>query len=159
MGTNCNSNPGQIVLDLIRYEDSNGWLYGRIFNGDDFICDTLEVSGLEMDSSDLYTLKNVFEAYNANPPICLADHLGQKVCEFVEKNTVIYKNIEMRVASRDICVGARLHHANLVSREFSLQKLKRLYRSLSAVEDNVYLKITEKYTKHVAKHNLRGYQM
>lgn len=155
MGTNCNSNPGQIVLDLIRYEDSNGWLYGRILNGNDFICDTLEVSGLEIDSSDLYTLKNVFEAYNSNPPICLADHLGQKVCEFVEKNTVFYKNIEMRVASRDICVGARLHYANLVSREFSLQKLKRLYRSLSAVEDNMYLKITEKYTKHVVKHNLK----
>ena len=159
MGTNCNSNPGQIVLDLIRYEDSNGWLYGRIFNGDDFICDTLEVSGLEMDSSDLYTLKHVFEAYNANPPICLANHLGQKVCEFVEKNTVVYKNIEMRIASRDICVGARLHYANLVSREFSLQELKRLYRSLSAVEDSVYLKITEKYTKHVVKHNLKEYQM
>ena len=159
MGTNNNSNPGQIVLDLIRYEDSNGWLYGRIFNGDDFICDTLEVSGLEIDSNDLYTLKNVFEAYNANPPICLANHLGQKVCEFVEENTVIYKNIEMRIASRDICVGARLHYANLVSREFSLQKLKRLYRSLSAVEDNVYLKITEKYTKHVVKHNLKGSKM
>ena len=155
METSCNSNPGQIVLDLIRYEDSNGWLYGRIFNGDDFICDTLEVSGLEIDSSDLYTLKNVFEAYNANPPICLADHLGQKVCEFVDKNTVVYKNIEMRIASRDICVGTRLRYANLVSREFSLQKLKRLYRSLSAVEDNVYLKITEKYTKHVVKHNLK----
>ena len=159
MGTNCNSNPGQIVLDLIRYEDSNGWLYGRIFNGDDFICDTLEVSGLEMDSNDLYTLKNVFEAYNANPPICLADHLDQKVCEFVEKNTVVYKNIEMRIASRDICVGARMHYANLVSREFSLQKLKRLYRSLSAVEDSVYLKITEKYTKHVVKHNLKEFEL
>ncbi len=159
MGTNCKSNPGQIVLDLIRYEDSNGWLYGRIFNGDDFVCDTLEVSGLEIDSNDLYTLKNVFEAYNANPPICLANHLGQKVCEFVEKNTVVYKNIEMRVASRDICVGTRLHYANLMSREFSLQKLKRLYRSLSAVEDNVYLKITEKYTKHVVKHNLKESEM
>ena len=151
--TNSNQCPN-IVLDLIRYEDSNGWLYGRIFNGDDFICDTLEVSGLEIDSNDLYTLKNVFEACNANPPICLTDHLGQKVCEFVEKNTVFYKNNEMRTASHDICVGARLHYANLVSCEFSLQKLKRLYRSLSAVESNVLFKITDKYEKCAVKHNL-----
>lgn len=155
MSTTNNNQYPSIVLDLIRYEDSNGWLYGRIFNGDDFICDTLEVSGLEIDSTDLYVLKNVFEAYNANPPICVANHLGQKVCEFVDKNTVFYKNIEMRIASRDICVGARLHYANLVSREFSLQELKRLYRSLSAVDDNVYLKITEKYQKSVVKHNLK----
>ena len=152
--TNSNQSP-KIVLDLIRYEDSNGWLYGRIFNGNDFICDTLEVSGLEIDSSDLYTLKNAFEAYNANPPICLVDSLGLKICDFVDKNTVVNKNIEMRIASHDICVGARLHNANLMSREFSLQKLKRLYRSLSAVEDNVYLKITEKYTKPAVKHNLK----
>ena len=152
--TNSNQCPN-IVLDLIRYEDSNGWLYGRIFNGDDFICDTLEVSGLEMDSNDLYTLKNVFEAYNANPPICLVDSLGLKKCDFVDKNTVVYKNIEMRIASHDICVGARLHNANLVSREFSLQKLKRLYRSLSAVESNVLFKITDKYEKCAVKHNLK----
>lgn len=151
---NSNQCPN-IVLDLIRYEDSNGWLYGRIFNGDDFICDTLEVSGLEIDSNDLYTLKNVFEAYDANPPICLTDSLGQKICEFVERNTVFYKNIEMRIDSSDICVGARLHCANLVSCEFSLLKLKRLYRSLSAIEDNIHLKITEKYTKHVVQHNLK----
>lgn len=152
--TNSNQCPN-IVLDLIRYEDSNGWLYGRIFNGNDFICDTLEVSGLEIDSSDLYTLKNVFEAYNANPPICLADHLGLKICDFVDKNTVVYKNIEMRIASPDICVGARLHYANLVSGEFSLQKLKRLYRSLSAVDDKVFFKITDKYQKHVVKHDFK----
>ena len=151
--TNGNQCPN-IVLDLIRYEDSNGWLYGRIFAGAEFVCDTVEVAGLEICGNETYQLINVFEAYNANLPICLADHLGQKVCEFIEKNTVVYKNIEMRVASRDICVGARLHYANLVSREFSLQKLKRLYRSLSAVEDNVYLKITEKCTKHAVKHNL-----
>lgn len=154
MNTNNVECTPKVVLDMIRYEDSNGWLYGRIFNGSDFVCDTLEVSGLEIDSTDLYVLKHVFEAYNANPPICIANHLGQKVSEFVDKNTIVYKNIEMRIASRDICVGARLHYANLVSREFSLQKLKRLYRSLSAVDDNVYLKITEKYTKHVVKHNL-----
>lgn len=152
--TNSNQCPN-IVLNLIRYEDSNGWLYGRIFHGNDFICDTLEVSGLEIDSSDLYTLKHVFEAYNANSPICLADSLGLKICDFVDENTVVYKNIEMRIASHDICVGARLHYANLVSREFSLQKLKRLYRSLSAVESNVFFKITDKYEKHVVKQNLK----
>jgi hypothetical protein len=151
-----NENEKSQDFELIRYEDNHGWLYGRIFNGDDFICDTVEVSGLEVAGNETYQLQNIFEPYNANPPICLVDHLGKKVCEFVDKNTVVDKNIEMRVASRDICVGARLHYANLVSCEFSLQKLKRLYRSLSAVEDNVYLKITEKYTKHVVKHNLKG---
>ena len=155
MSTTNNNQYPEIVLDLIRYEDSNGWLYGRIFNGDDFICDTLEVSGLEIDSNELYTLKNVFEAYNANPPICLVDSLGLKKCDFVDKNTVVYKNIEMRIASHDICVGARLHYANLVSREFSLQKLKRLYITLSAVESNVLFKITNKYEKCAVKHNLK----
>lgn len=145
----------KIVLDMIRYEDSHGWLYGRIFNGDDFICDTVEVAGLEICGNETYQLRNVFEAYNANPPICLVDSLGLKICDFVDKNTLVYKNIEMRIASHDICVGARLHYANLVSREFSLQKLKSLYRSLSAIDDNVYLKITEKYQKHVAEHNLK----
>ena len=144
-------------FELIRYEDNNGWLYGRIFAGDEFICDTVEVAGLEICGNKTYELKNDFEAYNANPPICLVDSFGQKKCDFVDKNTVVYKNIEMRIASRDICVGSRLDYANLVSREFSLQKLKRLYRSLSAVDENVYLKITEKYTKHVVKHNLREY--
>lgn len=157
MSTTNNNQCPDIVLDMIRYEDNHGWLYGRIFNGDDFICDTVEVAGLEICGNETYQLRNVFEAYNANPPICLVDSLGLKACDFVDKNTVVYKNIEMRIASRDICVGARLHYANLVSREFSLQKLKRLYRSLSAVDENVYLKITEKYTKHVVKHNLREY--
>ena len=151
-----NENGKKQGFELIRYEDNHGWLYGRIFAGDEFICDTVEVAGLEICGNETYELKNDFEAYNANPPICLVDSLGMKKCDFVDKNTVVYKNIEMRVASRDICVGARLHYANLVSREFSLQKLKQLYRSLSAVEDNVYLKITEKYTKHVVKHNLKG---
>ena len=155
MSTTNNNQYPSIVLDLIRYEDSNGWLYGRIFNGDDFICDTVEVAGLEICGNDTYQLRNIFETYNANPPICLVDSLGMKVCDCVDKNTIVYKNIEMRIASHDICVGVRLHHANLVSREFSLQKLKRLYRSLSAIDDNVYLKITEKYQKHVAEHNLK----
>ena len=144
-------------FELIRYEDNHGWLYGRIFAGDEFICDTVEVTGLEICGNETYQLKNDFEAYNANPPICLVDSLGLKICDFVDKNTVVYKNIEMRIASRDICVGTRLHYANIVSRELSLQKLKRLYRSLSAVDEKVYLKITEKYTKHVVKHNLREY--
>ena len=157
MSQNYSANPGQIILDMVRYEDSHGWLYGRIFNGDDFVCDTLEVSGLEIDSTGLYVLKIDFEPYNANPPICLVDSLGLKICDFVDKNTVVYKNIEIRIASHDICIGVRLHYANLVSREFYLQKLKRLYRSLSAVDENVYLKITEKYTKHVVKHNLSEY--
>ena len=144
-------------FELIRYENNHGWLYGRIFAGNEFVCDTVEVSGLEICGNETYQLKNDFEAYNANPPICLVDSLGLKKCDFVDKNTVVYKNIEMRIDSHDICVGARLHYANLVSREFSLQKLKHLYRSLSAVDENVYLKITEKYTKHVVKHNLREY--
>ena len=144
-------------FELIRYEDNHGWLYGRIFAGNEFVCDTVEVSGLELCANEPYQLKKDFEAYNANPPICLVDSLGVKKCDFVGKNTIVYKNIEMRIASPDICVGARFHYANLVSREFSLQKLKRFYRSLSAVNENVYLKITEKYTKHVVKHNLSEY--
>ena len=142
-------------FELIRYEDNHGWLYGRIFAGDEFVCDTVEISGLEICGNETYQLKNVFEAYNANPPICLVDSLGLKKCDFVDKNTVVYKNIEMRIASHDICVGARLHYANLVSSEFSLQKLKRLYRSLSAVESNVFFKITDKYQKCAVKHNLK----
>lgn len=145
----------KIVLDMIRYEDNHGWLYGRIFAADEFICDTVEVSGLEICGNETYQLRNVFEAYNANPPICLVDSLGVKICDFIDKNTLVYKNIEMRIASRDICVGARLHCANLVSREFSLQKLKRLYRSLSAVESNVFFRITDKYEKCAVKHNLK----
>jgi len=149
-----NENSKNQGFELIRYEDNHGWLYGRIFANDEFVCDTVEVAGLEICGNETYQLRNVFEAYNANPPICLVDSLGLKKCNFVDKNTVFYKNIEMRIASRDICVGARLHWANLVSREFSLQKLKRLYRSLSAVESNVLFKITDKYEKYVVKHNL-----
>ena len=142
-------------FELIRYENNHGWLYGRIFAGDEFVCDTVEVTGLEICGNETYQLRNVFEAYNANPPICLVDSLGLKICDFVDKNTVVCKNIEMRIASHDICVGARLHYANLVSREFSLQKLKRIYRSLSAVESNVLIKITDKYEKCAVKHNLK----
>ena len=154
-----NKNEKNQGFELIRYEDNHGWLYGRIFAGAEFVCDTVEVAGLEICGNETYQLRNVFESYNANPPICLVDSLGLKICDFIDKNTVVYKNIEMRIASGDICVGARFHYANLVSREFSLQKLKRLYRSLSAIEDNVYLKITEKYTKHVVQHNLKGSEM
>lgn len=150
-----NENSKTPCFELIRYEDNYGWLYGRIFAGDEFICDTVEVSGLEICGNETYIISNDFEAYNANPPICLVDSLGMKVCDFVDKNTVVYKNIEMRIASHDICVGARLHHANLVSREFSLQKLKRIYRQLSAVERNVSFKIADKYQKCAVKHNLK----
>ena len=150
-----NENGKNQGFELIRYEDNHGWLYGRIFAGDEFICDTVEVAGLEICGNETYELKNDFEAYNANPPICLVDSLGLKKCDFVDKNTVVYKNIEMRIASHDICVGARLHYANLVSREFSLQKLKRVYRSLSAVESKVLFKITDKDEKCVVKHNLK----
>ena len=142
-------------FELIRYEDNHGWLYGRIFAGDEFVCDTVEVAGLEVCGNETYQLRNDFEAYNANPPICLVDSLGLEICNFIDKNTVVYKNIEMRIASQDICVGARLHYANLVSRELSLQKLKRLYRSLSAVESNVLFKITDKYEKCAVKHNFK----
>ena len=142
-------------FELVRYEDNHGWLYGRIFAGDEFVCDTVEVSGLEICGNETYQLRNVFEAYNANPPICLVDSLGLKICDFVDKNTEVYKNIEIRIASHDICVGTRLHYANLVSREFSLQKLKRLYRTLSAVESNVFFKITDKYEKCAVKHYLK----
>ena len=150
-----NENGKNQGFELIRYEDNHGWLYGRIFAGDEFVCDTVEVAGLEICGNETYQLRNVFEAYNANPPICLVDSLGLKKCDFVDKNTVVYKNITMRIASHDICVGARLHYANLVSCEFSLQKLKRLYRSLSAVESNVLFKITDKYEKCAVKHNLK----
>ena len=150
-----NENGKNQGFELIRYEDNHGWLYGRIFAGDEFICDTVEVAGLEICGNETYELKNDFEAYNANPPICLVDSLGLKKCDFVDKNTVVYKNIEMRIASHDICVGARLHYANLVSREFSLQKLKRVYRSLSELEKKVLFKITDKYEKCVVKHNLK----
>ena len=142
-------------FELIRYEDNHGWLYGRIFAGDEFVCDTVEVAGLEICGNKTYQLRNVFEDYDSNSPICLVNCLGLKKCDIVDENTVVYKNIEMRIASHDICVGARLHCANLVSREFSLQKLKRLYRSLSAVESNVFFKITDKYEKCVVKHNLK----
>lgn len=154
-----NENEKSQGFELIRYENNHGWLYGRIFAGDEFVCDTVEVAGLEICGNETYQLRNDFEAYNANPPICLVDSLGMKVCDFVSANTIFYKNIKMRIASRDICVGTRLHYANLVSSEFSLQKLKRLYLSLSAVEENIYLKITEKYTKHVVKHNLKDSEM
>lgn len=136
-------------FELIRYEDNHGWLYGRIFAGDEFVCDTVEVAGLEISGNETYQLENDFEAYNANPPICLVDSLGMKICDFVDKNTIVYKKIEMRIASRDICVGARLHYANLVSREFSLEKLKRIYRALSEIENKVLFKITDKYKKCV----------
>lgn len=149
-----NENEKSQGFELVRYEDNHGWLYGRIFAGDEFVCDTVEIAGFEICGNKTYQLRNDFEAYNANPPICLVDSLGLKICDFVDKNTVLYKNIEMRIACSDICVGARLHCANLVSCEFSLQKLKRLYRSLSAVESNVFFKITDKYQKYVVKHNL-----
>lgn len=150
-----NENGKNQGFELIRYEDNYGWLYGRIFAADEFICDTVEVAGLEICGNETYIISNDFEAYNANPPICLVDALGVKKCDFVDKNTIVYKNIEMRIASRDICIGARLHYANLVSREFSLQKLKRIYRQLSAVERNVSFKITDKYQKCAVKHNLK----
>lgn len=144
-----NENGKNQGFELIRYEDNHGWLYGRIFAGDEFVCDTVEVAGLEICGNETYQLENDFEAYNSNPPICLVDSLGLKICDFVDKNTIVYKKIEMRIASRDICVGARLHYANLVSREFSLQKLKHIYRALSEVENNVLFKITDKYKKYV----------
>ena len=150
-----NENGKKQGFELIRYEDNHGWLYGRIFAGDEFICDTVEVAGLAVCGNQTYQLRNDFEAYNANPPICLVDSLGLKICDFVDKNTIVYKNIEMRIASHDICVGVRMHYANLVSREFSLQKLKRLYRLLSAVENSVFFKITDKYQKCVVKYNLK----
>ena len=150
-----NENEKNQGFELIRYENNHGWLYGRIFAGNEFICDTVEVSGLEICGNETYELRSVFEAYNANPPICLVDSLGIKTCDFVDKNTIVYKNIEMRIASHDICVGVRMHYANLVSREFSLQKLKRLYRILSAVENNVFFKITDKYEKCAVKHNFK----
>lgn len=150
-----NENSKTPCFELVRYEDNYGWLYGRIFAGDEFICDTVEVSGLEICGNETYIISNDFEAYNANPPICLVDSLGVAICDFVHQNTIVYKNIEMRIASHDICVGVRLHYANLVSREFSLQKLKRFYRALSATESNVFFKITDKYEKCVVKHNLK----
>ena len=150
-----NENGKNQGFELIRYEDNHGWLYGRIFAGDEFVCDTVEVTGLEICGNKTYQLRNVFEDYDSNPPICLVNSLGLKKCDFVDKNTIVYKNITWRISSHDICVGARLHYANLVSCEFSLQKLKRLYRSLSAVESNVLFKITDKYEKCAVKHNLK----
>lgn len=112
----------EIILD--RYSNEYCYLYGTIYDGDEYICDTLEFGSDMAISTGRYQLIIGKSEESYTTIIKVISESGNHVCNMLTDTTYMYHNIKMRKETKDICVGAKCTNPLLTMNEYSARLLK-----------------------------------
>ena len=116
-----------IIYDLVRIKSNNGWVYGKIFKGGEFVCHSLEVMREDILQHDMFELFPTIDEISGKRIIEIKTGSGFVVSEFIHKNTEFYSGIEIRTNDNKITCGCMVMLPNLVNREYFFE---RIYKEL-----------------------------
>lgn len=117
-----NMTQNEIILN--RYSNENCYLYGTIYDNEEYVCDTLEFGSEIAIPTGRYELIIGKSEDNYTTVVKALDELGGHVCDFLTDTTYMYRNIKLRQETRNICVGAKCVNPLLVMCEYSARLLK-----------------------------------
>ena len=110
-------------LELFRKQNDYCYLYGSIYDGEEWLCDTLEFgSGYEL-KADTYILKNLICSDTKQKVIGIYNTKMELVAKMVKDNCQTYYNIKMRKENNNICVGFKVNTPLLEMYEHSFRIL------------------------------------
>ena len=116
-----------VVYDLVRIKSNNGWIYGKIFKANEFVCHSLEVGRADNLEHDLFELFPTTDEISGIRKIEIKSGSGFYVSEFVFENTEFWRGIEIRKNDNKITCGCMIMLPNLVNREYFFE---RIYKEL-----------------------------
>lgn len=125
-------------MRLLRYINSNGWIYGKIEIDNVFFCDSLELEGEYLIKDGIYEIVIGSTTLFDKEKIIVINQDNDYVTEFVEDNTYYYKNIRIRYDNEKITVGLISNYVLPVMSVYKLETLmktvKKEYYSKNKIE-------------------------
>lgn len=112
-----------IIYDLVRIKSNNGWVYGKISKGGQFVCHSLEVFRIDNLQHDMYELFPTIDEISGERIIEIKSGSGFVVSEFIHENTEFWRGIEIRKNDNKITCGCMVMLPNLVNRGYFFEKI------------------------------------
>lgn len=120
------ANSKEFELKLIRYSNQSCYLFGNLFNEEEFLCDTLEFgSGVQLPVGR-YRIESNISNTSSMYPFYIFDNENNKVSSITTADSWIYCGFKLRIESSDIQVGCKLDSSKLVMHEYSTKVLRTL---------------------------------
>jgi hypothetical protein len=111
---------------LTRTSNENCYCYGSLEFENDWHCDTLEMGDENCIPDGEYMLQLGLNERNNTKIVQVVDEFKTVIASFVKDNIQTYKNIEMRVANSNICLGCRINTPLLVMYDYVERTLLQL---------------------------------
>jgi len=128
---------------LLRKKNVNCYLYGSIYDGTDFVCDTLEFgSGVQVPAGDYNVFLRRSETTKDNE-IILSSQKSEHCTKLVQDNTYMYKEIRMRNENDLICIGLKVNYPTLKMDELIMHRLKTELLGYNNRHEKVTIKIVD----------------
>lgn len=109
--------------NMFRCENVRGWLYGKLYFADQFVCDTLEVEcSNNIELGEYFMIPHIDE-FTGQKYIGIENQFGDELSRIVFVNTEFQNGIEIRQNNNNITVGSRINEPNLVTRQFLFNKI------------------------------------
>lgn len=134
-------------LRMVKKENRFGWVYGSMYQGEDYLCDTLEVAGSQEIALGEYFIRPAIETISGREYIAVEDQVGDEVTKIIWKNTEYNNKIECRLTENHIAVGSRINEPNLVTREYLFNILRRFILATNLAGKRVILTV-ERYENY-----------
>lgn len=131
-----------IRLNMVRKENRYGWCYGSLYQGENHICDTLEVYNPKDMPLGEFFLRSAIDTISGKEYIAVENESGDEITQILWQNTRYTGNIEHRIIESHIAVGSRINEPNLVTREYLFNLLKRFVNSTIISGKRVILTIS-----------------
>lgn len=130
-----------MTLDLFLKSNENCYMYGSIYIGDEYVCDTLQFGSDMVLKPDIYVIDIAVDIKLNERYMTISDYMGNVISRFIKKPTFMYKNIEMRVNDNKICLGTKINHPLLTMCDFSTRYLGLKVAGCVSTGEVVYLVI------------------
>lgn len=116
-------------IELLRKENERCYMYGSIYNGDEWLCDTLEFgSGCQLDAGT-YLIKNMIDPVLHQKVIGVYSLKLELLSKMIKDNCSMYHNIKIRNENNYICVGFKVNSPLLTMYEHSFRIISSLITS------------------------------
>lgn len=130
-------------LTLKRKSNENCYLYGSIWNDNEYVCDTLEFgSGCQLQAG-LYYLRLQKNTQSNYMEILINSQTAQTGAKLVKDNCYMYKNIKLRNENSNICIGTKVLEPLLVMNEYVFHSLSVLIAGCQNKGEKIELEITD----------------
>ena len=141
-------------MNLLLTRNSNDYcyLYGDIYEEEEYICDTLEFGSAVCLPAGVYYLSIGHDQTKNIQVVQITDLLNNIVSKFVTDNTIMYNYIRIRNENNYICIGTKINQSLLAMSEYTTRMFMHKIKHALLNREIIRMTIAEA-PKHITPFN------